>query len=118
MKSSVILGRTWVTTRIQQELGRENSLSDFVLDRSLNTRHWDIMELWLAGMKHVKHQRRGKNICLEQSKKKEQKINLIFVSWKIKCQQPFYAVLTSSGDSRYVMEENIILVSGTYPRRS
>jgi len=37
---------------------------------------------------------------------------MLGANWKIKCQQPFYAVLTSSGDSRYVMEENIILVSG------
>ncbi|CAG5090946.1 Oidioi.mRNA.OKI2018_I69.PAR.g12781.t1.cds [Oikopleura dioica] len=33
-------------------------------------------------------------------------------NWKEKCKQPFYAVLTSSGDSRYVMEENIKLISG------
>lgn len=36
-------------------------------------------------------------------------------SWKEKCQQPFYAVLTSSGDSRYVMEENIKLINGKAP---
>jgi hypothetical protein len=79
MKSLAILVRTRATSHIQQESGRENSLSDFASDKYFNIRRLDIMVLWLAGMKAVKHQRRGSSKCSEQSKKKSTKMIIKFM---------------------------------------
>ena len=46
---------------------------------------------------------------------KEVNETMSFSNWKRTEKQPFYSVLTTQADSRYVAQENIELVAGKFP---